>query len=80
MSTLAVALGTVALLAFAGLTVFTVSARDVRVGSCAYDLTGQPAGDETYDQYGQEAFARHIHLATSVVGPHCVHQRNPVWG
>ena len=44
----------------------------------AYDLTGQPACDETYEQYDQEAFARHIHLATSIVGPNGVHQRNQV--
>jgi hypothetical protein len=42
----------------------------------AYDLTGQPAGDETYEQYDQKAFARHIHLATSIVGPNGAHQRN----
>jgi hypothetical protein len=46
----------------------------------AYDLTGQPAGDESHEQYDQEAFARHIHLATSIVGPHRVHQRNQVLG
>jgi hypothetical protein len=28
----------------------------------SYDLTRQPAGDETYEQYDQEAFARHIHF------------------
>jgi hypothetical protein len=28
----------------------------------AHDLTGQPAGDETYEQYYQEAFARHTHF------------------
>jgi hypothetical protein len=44
----------------------------------AYDLTGQPACNETYEQYDQEAFARHIHLATSIVGPNGVHQRNQV--
>jgi hypothetical protein len=27
-------------------------------------LTGQPACNETYEQYDQEAFARHIHLTT----------------
>jgi hypothetical protein len=41
-------------------------------------LTGQPAGDESHEQYDQEAFARHIHLATSIVGPNGVHQRNQV--
>jgi hypothetical protein len=41
-------------------------------------LTGQPACNETYEQYDQEAFARHIHLATSIVGPNGVHQRNQV--
>jgi hypothetical protein len=44
----------------------------------AHDLTGQPACNETYEQYDQEAFARHIHLATSIVGPNGVHQRNQV--
>jgi hypothetical protein len=44
----------------------------------AYDLTGQPACNEPYEQYDQEAFARHIHLATSIVGPNGVHQRNQV--
>lgn len=46
----------------------------------ANDLTGQPACNETYEQYDQEAFARHIHLATSIVGPHRVHERNQVLG
>jgi hypothetical protein len=44
----------------------------------AYDLTGQPACNEPYEQYDQEAFARHIHLATSNVGLNGVHQRNQV--
>ena len=44
----------------------------------AYDLTGQPACNETDEQDDQEAFARHIHLATSIVDPHRVHQRNQV--
>jgi hypothetical protein len=44
----------------------------------AYDLTGQPACNEPYEQYDQEAFARHIHLATSIVGPNGVHQRSQV--
>jgi hypothetical protein len=44
----------------------------------AYDLTGQPACNEPYEQYDQEAFARHIHLATSIVGPNGFHQRNQV--
>ena len=44
----------------------------------AHDLTGQPACNEPYEQYDQEAFTRYIHLATSIVGPNGVHQRNQV--
>ena len=44
----------------------------------AHDLTGQPACNEAYEQDDQEAFARYIHLATSIVNPNGVHQRNQV--
>jgi hypothetical protein len=44
----------------------------------AHDLAGQPACNETYEQDDQEAFARHIHLVTSIVGPNRVQQRNQV--
>jgi len=43
-----------------------------------YDLTGQPARDETYEQDNQQAFARHVHFATSIVGSNGIHQSNEV--
>jgi len=33
----------------------------------AYDLTRQPTCDETYEEYDQQAFARHIHFVTSIL-------------
>ena len=47
-------------------------------GPRRFDRPTRPA-NEPYEQYNQEAFARHIHLATySIVGPNGVHQRNQV--
>jgi hypothetical protein len=42
----------------------------------ADDLARQPARDEAYEQNNQQAFARHIHFATSIPGSNGVSQRN----
>jgi hypothetical protein len=34
-----------------------------------YDLTGQPSGDETDQQYDQETFTRHVHLSCPLGPP-----------
>jgi hypothetical protein len=40
---------------------------DAKAGP-ADDLTRQPARDKTHEQYNQQAFARHVHFATSIIG------------